>query len=107
MAHPSSTKERLMNKILAQMMLHCKDRVTPAQVETLQTYKDTAADFDSSTEEYSKLLNFSLDHYKVSETASKEEQEAPIEMSQAEYMMQTVVEVCRMFINFDRTSPKK
>ncbi len=93
MAHPSQSKDRLMNKILAQMMLHCRDKINPTQVAKLQEFKDSAADFDSTDAEYASLLNFDLERYSPSPNASKEEQEAPIEMSQQEYMMQTVVEV--------------
>ena len=92
MAHPTQQKERLMNKILAQMMIHCRERITEAQVNTLQQYKDTAADFDSTKPEYSSLLNFSLEKYAVDPTLSKEKQEGPVEMTQAENTMQTIVE---------------
>ena len=46
MSHPTQQKERLMNKILAQMMIHCREKVSDAQVETLQVHKDTPADID-------------------------------------------------------------
>lgn len=82
-----------MNKILAQMMIHCRDRITPEQNVTLQTYKDKAYDFDISQKDYAALLNFDLERYRVDETLPKEKQEAPIEMSQQETMMQTIVEV--------------
>jgi len=93
MAHPTQTKERLMNKILAQMMIHCRERITPEQNKTLQQYKDRSQEFDAEQPEYAALLNFSLDKYRVDEAAPKEVQEAPIEMSQQESMMQNVVEV--------------
>lgn len=35
MSHPTQVKERLMNKILANMMIHCRDHISPDQVETL------------------------------------------------------------------------
>lgn len=72
MAHPTQTKERLMNKILAQMMIHCRERITPAQNVTLQTYKDKSTEFDYSQPEYAALLNFDLNRYKVDETLPKE-----------------------------------
>ena len=78
MSHPSSTKERLMNKVLAQMMIHCRDHVTPEQVAHLQTFKDNSADFDHTQKGYSELLDFNLDKYRVDESATKEVQEAPI-----------------------------
>ena len=46
MGHPTQNKERLMNKILSKMMIHCRENVKDAQVENLQTFKDNAADFD-------------------------------------------------------------
>jgi hypothetical protein len=92
MAHPTQQKERLMNKILAQMMIHCRERVTDAQVDLLQTFKDNAADFDSTKTEYSSLLNFSLDRHTVDSSLPKEKQEGPVEMTQAENTMQTIVE---------------
>ena len=59
----------------------------------MQKFRDTPAEFDNTKPDYASLLNFSLDKYKVDETASKETQEAPIEMSQTEMAMQTIVEV--------------
>jgi hypothetical protein len=35
MGHPTKNKERLMNKILAQMMINCRENVKDAQVEEL------------------------------------------------------------------------
>ena len=93
MGHPTQNKERLMNKILSKMMIHCRENVKDAQVESLQTFKDSAADFDWTTAEYKPLLNFNLDQFKVDETLPKEKQEGPVEMSQAEVAMQTIVEV--------------
>ena len=93
MSHPTQAKERLMNKILAQMMIHCRERVTDDQVKELQTFKDSAAEFDSTNPAYSALLNFDLDRYKVNENLPKEKQEGPVEMSQAENAMQMIVEV--------------
>jgi len=81
-----------MNKILAQMMIHCRERITEPQVDLLQTFKDNAPDFDSTKTEYSSLLNFSLDKYAVDPTLSKDKQEGPVEMTQAENTMQTIVE---------------
>lgn len=92
MAHPTQNKERLMNKILSQMMIHCRERVTDDQVELLQKFKDNAPDFDSTKREYASLLDFSLDRYHVDPSLPKEKQEAPVEMSQAENTMQTIVE---------------
>ena len=75
------------------MMLHCRDRITPAQNVTLQTYKDRANEFDYTQADYAALLNFSLDKYAVDESAPKEKQEGPVDMTQQEAMMQTIVEV--------------
>lgn len=82
-----------MNKILAQMMLHCRDRITPEQNVTLQTYKDRANEFDYAQSDYAALLNFDLDRYKVDESLPKEKQEGPVDLSQTEAMMTTIVEV--------------
>ena len=35
MAHPTQNKERLMNKILSQMMIHCRENVKDSQVTEL------------------------------------------------------------------------
>eukprot|EP00347_Sterkiella_histriomuscorum_P022242 403331173 len=91
-AHPTQQKDRLMNKILAQMMIHCRDRITPEQNVTLQSYKDHANDFDHTQKAYADLLNFELERYRVDETLPKEKQEGPIDMTQQEAMMTTVVE---------------
>lgn len=82
-----------MNKILAQMMLHCRDRLTPEQNVTLQGYKDRANEFDYTQPDYTALLNFNLDKYRVDESLPKERQEGPVDMTQQESMMQTIVEV--------------
>lgn len=68
MEHPTKQKDRLMNKILAHMMMHCRDRITPEQNVTLQSYKDRANEFDYSQSDYSALLNFDLQRFKVDET---------------------------------------
>ena len=68
MEHPTKQKDRLMNKILAQMMLHCRDKITPEQNVTLQTYKDRANEFDHTQGDYAALLNFDLNKFKVDET---------------------------------------
>lgn len=93
MKHPTQAKDRLLNKILAQMMLSCVDKVAQYQVEILQEFKDRPAEFDSTQEAYSPLLNFDLDKYKVDESLPEEKQRAPVDMSQQEYAMQTIVEV--------------
>jgi len=81
-----------MNKILAQMMITCREKVSTEQVEKLQTFKDNAADFDPSPSEYSRLLNFDLANYRVDPTWSEERQQGPVDMSAAESRMQAVVE---------------
>jgi hypothetical protein len=93
MAHPTQQKDRLMNKILAQMMLHCRDRITPQQNVTLQTFKDHSADFDYTQEEYSSLLNFDLSRYAVDTSLPQDKQEGPVDLSQQEAMMTQIVEV--------------
>jgi hypothetical protein len=50
------------------MMLYCVEKISPDQVEILQEFKDRPAEFDSTKESYSKLLNFELDKYKVDES---------------------------------------
>jgi len=35
MEHPTQHKERLMNKILSQMMINCREHVSEEQVKTL------------------------------------------------------------------------
>jgi len=92
MAHPTQHKERLMNKILSQMMIYCREHISDQQVEELQQFKDSSADFDWSRPDYKTLLNFDLNKYKVDENLPKEKQEAPVDMSQAEAAMQTIVE---------------
>jgi hypothetical protein len=92
MGHPTQQKERLMNKILSQMMINCREHVTPDQVDTLQSFKDAAADFDWTQSDYAPLLNFDLGRYQVDPSLPQEKQEGPVDMSQAETMMQTIVE---------------
>lgn len=85
-----------MNKILAQMMIHCREKITPEQNMTLQTYKDRAQDFDSTQPDYAALLNFDLEKYRVDESLPLEQQQGPVEMNQQENMMQTIVEVSQL-----------
>ena len=66
MAHPTQNKERLMNKILSQIMIHCRDHINAEQVQVLQIAKESPSDFDSINPTYAALLNFSLDKYDVS-----------------------------------------
>lgn len=75
------------------MMIHCKERITPEQNVTLQTYKDRSAEFDSTQPDYAALLNFDLGKYAVDQSLPKEKQEGPVDMTQQEGMMQTIVEV--------------
>ena len=82
-----------MNKILAQMMINCRENVKDAQVEELQTYKERAAEFDWTQATYKPLLNFNLDKYQVDPSLSEEKQKGPVEMTQSEAAMQTIVEV--------------
>ena len=69
----------------------------------MQKFRDTPAEFDATKPDYAPLLNFSLDKYRVEETAPKEKQEAPIEMSQSEVAMQTIVEVMSIWLKILRT----
>lgn len=82
-----------MNLILSRMMIHCRENVKDSQVEELQKFKDAAADFDWTNAQYKPLLNFNLEQFKVDETLPQEKQEGPVEMSQADMAMQTIVEV--------------
>jgi hypothetical protein len=93
MSHPTTGKERLMNKILSHMMINCRDNIDAAQIEELQTHKDSPADFDWSQKEYAPLLDFNLDHFTVNPKLSEEKQKAPVDLSREEIRMQTVVEV--------------
>jgi hypothetical protein len=92
MEHPTQQKDRLMNKILAQMMITCREKVSADQVELLQTFKDSAADFDPTPAEYATLLNFDLNNYRVDPSWSEERQQGPVDMTPAESRMQAVVE---------------
>lgn len=93
MAHPTTGKERLMNKILSHMMINCRDHIKAAQIEELQTHKDEPQNFDWSQKEYAKLLNFDLDKFKANTNLPEDKQKAPVELSKEEIRMQTVVEV--------------
>ncbi len=77
-------------------MIHCRDRITPEQNKTLQSYKDNAQDFDSTQSDYAALLNFSLDKYKYDDSVPVETQQGPVDMTQEESMMQTIVEVSKL-----------
>ena len=81
-----------MNKILSQMMIFCREHISDNQVDELQKFKDNSQDFDWTRPDYKTLLNFDINRYKVNENLPKEKQEAPIELSQAEAAMQTIVE---------------
>ena len=70
-----------MNKILAQMMLHCKDRITPEQITILQTFKDNAGGFDHTQADYAALLNFDITRYQVDPSLTPEQQQGPIDLS--------------------------
>lgn len=89
-----------MNKILAQMMIHCKERINNDQVALLQTFKDKPADFDISQQEYAALLNFDLQKYAVDPSLPEEKQKGPVDMTQQEAMMQTIVEVYKIITLF-------
>ena len=65
----------------------------------MQKFKDSAADFDWTSAEYKPLLNFDLDRFKVNESLPKEKQEGPVEMSQNENAMQTIVEVSTLIVS--------
>jgi hypothetical protein len=81
-----------MNKILANMMLSCKEKINVAQIDTLQEHKDAPAEFDSTTAGFFELLNFNLEAFAVDTTLSAEKQSGPIELSRQEITMQTIVE---------------
>jgi len=81
-----------MNKILSQMMIHCRDQITDDQVQTLQGFKDRAAEFDSTNPDYARLLNFNLNRYKADESLPAEKLQGPVDMTAAEMNMQTIVE---------------
>lgn len=98
MAHPTSTKERLMNKILAQLMISCAQKISAEQIEEMQTFKDNPSDFDWRESRYSLLLDFSLSKWEANPNDSEEKQKGPVEMSREEVRMQTIVEVCSSFI---------
>ena len=81
-----------MNKILSQMMIYCREHITDGQVEELQNFKDNAGDFDWTQTSYKPLLNFDINKYAVDPSLPKEKQEGPVDLSQAESAMQTIVE---------------
>lgn len=63
-------------------MLYCVEKITPDQIEILQEFKDRPSEFDSTQENYFKLLNYNLDNYKVDPNLPEDKQKGPIEMSQ-------------------------
>ncbi len=105
-SHPTQSKERLINKILAGMMIHCSEKISDAKVHELQTLKHRPNEIDAKTEEHQNLLDFNLDKYKVDSTLSVDAQKKPIELSQQEVYMQTMVEVSAPpFLYFILTDP--
>lgn len=82
-------------------MLSCQDKITPEQIEILQTYKDEPTTFDHTQADYMPLLAFSFDDYKVDENLPEDKKSGPIEMSQQEVYMQTVVEVSHFNLYLD------
>ena len=91
--HPTTTKERLMNKILSQLMMRCSDRIKPEHIEMLQQHKEAPGEFDSTPEEYASILDFNLAMFQANPELTEEQQAAPIELSRQEVAMQTIVEV--------------
>lgn len=82
--HPTNTKDRLMNKILSNLMLSCTEKISAEQVDTLQQHKDTPSDFDVNTKGYFELLNFNLQYFAPNPELSAAQQSGPVELSRQE-----------------------
>lgn len=89
-----------MNKILANMMLNCNEKITAEQVAKLQEFKDTPGDFDSKKTGYPELLAYNLDQFSVDPSLPAEKQSGPVELSRTEINMQTIVEVSRSNLSY-------
>ncbi len=90
--HPTTAKDRLMNKIFANWMISCADKISKEQVLKLHEFRDNPQDFDITNTDYLNLLNYDLDQYKPQEGLTEEQQAEPIELNQEEIFMQTIVE---------------
>jgi hypothetical protein len=91
MNHPTTTKDRLMNKILSHMMITCSQKITPEQVQTLQETKDNPSD-------YATLLNYDINIFKVDESLPEDKQTGPVDMTKEEVRMQMIVEVLPLYL---------
>ena len=90
--HPTQQKDRLMNKLFANLMMACADRINMDQVVNLHEFRDNPQDFDSTVPEYLELLDYNLDKYKPDASLSEDQQAMPVELTQNEIYMQTIVE---------------
>ena len=59
--HPTQSKDRLMNKMLANMMMSCADKITLEQRDELQEFKDQPYNYDHSKGVH--LLDFDINVY--------------------------------------------
>lgn len=65
-------KDRLMNKILANMMISCTSGITLEQIDELQNWKDNAPDFNYKQPAYFELLSYDLSQYKPDPSLDEE-----------------------------------
>ena len=56
-AHPTLNKQRLLSKILAQMMIKCVGEINDSQIAVLQDYKHQPDTFDHKRAGYPDLIN--------------------------------------------------
>jgi len=91
--HPTQTKDRLLNKMLANMMMTCSSSITNSQMTELLSFKQDPSELDYAKPENAKLIDFDIERYIPDASLSDEKKAAPIDLSQQELNMQTIVEV--------------
>lgn len=94
--HPTNDKNRLMSKILAQMMIMCNAAISEDQAKYLQTYKMNPVDLDYQQSEYAALIAIDWEALKYVYDNPDEPQPGegsdPVQMSNEEAMMSNEVE---------------
>ena len=81
-AHPTTSNDSLLNKILATGMTNCKNKISDEQVEELRKYIRDAPSLDYQS--YWDLADFKLGDFDVKSEAPEEQRSAPIQLTPEE-----------------------
>lgn len=82
--HPTKDKQRLLSKILSQMMIHCNSNINQPMIDELQQYKNNPNDFDYKKTGYQELINIDwegLTYRKTGENPVEGEGSGPVPMT--------------------------